>query len=405
MTRRISKADIKRAVQDEKLKVALDRSATAYSAARSEAMADVDFLAHQDRVREVKERSVSRLMELVELFKKEAERVGVVVYEAKDAADANAYVTRLAHERGVKLAVKSKSMLTEEIGLNAHLEASGVKVVETDLGEWIIQLAGEKPSHFTQPAVHKTREQVAELFSKVTGEKLDSDIPTLVNVARKQLRQAFIDADMGISGANILIAETGTIVIVANEGNDRLVTTLPPVHVAVVGYEKLVESMDDAVEILKLLSKSGTGQKATAYVSFITGPSRTTDIEKTLALGVHGPKEVHVVLVDGGRLQMLQDEKMREALYCIKCGACLNVCPTYRSVGGHVYGNSYVGGIGAVLTAFHQSLDAAEPTLALCSGCRTCTSVCPSRIDIPSLTNELRSRLVEKNGMHPVGKV
>lgn len=396
---RAQKAKIRRAVGDEFLQMALGRSQNAYWAARSETIGSVDFEALQQEVRGLKERSIGRVSELTARFREEAEKVGVVVYEARDAADANAYVERIARVHGVKLAVKSKSMLTEEIELNAHLQKCGVKVVETDLGEWIIQLAGEKPSHFTQPATHKTREQIAEVFSKYLGREVPSDIPTLVETARVELRQAFIDADMGISGANILIAETGSLVIVANEGNDRLVTTLPPIHVAVVGYEKLVETFDDAAAILKLLARSGTGQKITAYTSIITGPSRTTDIEKALAIGVHGPKEVHVVLVDNGRLAMAEDEELREAAYCIKCGACLNVCPAYRAVGGHVYGNSYMGGIGAIVTAFHRDLAACEETIGLCNGCRRCVTVCPAKIDTPHLTNILRGRLVERNGL------
>jgi iron-sulfur cluster protein len=368
-------------------------------------MAEVDFEALREDVRELKERSISRLPELVTRFKSEAEKVGVVVHEARNAAQARLIVEQIAAERGAKLIVKSKSMLTEEIELNAHLEKSGMRVVETDLGEWIIQLAGDKPSHFTQPATHMTKEQVAALFSKKLGREIPADIPSLVETARVELRQAFVDADMGISGANIAIAETGSIVVIANEGNDRLVTTLPPVHVAVVGYEKLVETFDDAAKILKLLAKSGTGQKLTAYTSFITGPSRTTDIEKALAIGVHGPREVHVVLVDNGRLAMSSDDELAEAAYCIKCGACLNVCPVYRTIGGHVYGNSYMGGIGALLTAFHRSLDASEETLALCAGCRRCESVCPAKIDTPSMTNALRRRLVEQNGLGVVGKL
>lgn len=395
----VRKALIRRAVRDNYLKLALDRSADAYSVAREDAMQGIDFDAMQEKVRSIKERSVSKLRELADKFKLEAERAGVVVYEAKDAADANAYITKLATDRGVRMAVKSKSMLTEEIELNPHLESAGIKVVETDLGEWIIQLAGERPSHFTQPAVHKTREQVAEVFSKAIGRKVEPNIPELVEIARKELRQAFVDADLGISGANILIAETGTLVIVTNEGNSRLVTTFPPVHVAVVGYEKLVETMDDANDILKLLSKSGTGQRMTAYVSYITGPSRTTDIEKTLAIGVHGPKEVHIVLVDNGRMKMREDEEIREALYCIKCGACLNVCPVYRAIGGHAYANTYMGGIGAVVTSFHRSLDAAADTLELCNGCRRCVTVCPAKVDVPEMTLELKHRVVEKDGL------
>lgn len=398
--RKAQRNRIKQASEDSYLKLALDRSADAYAAARAEAMKDVDFEGLRRQVRELKQRSISRLPELMGRFRWEAEQVGAVVYEARDVEDANRYITDLARARGVELIVKSKSMLTEEIELNKALEAEGMRVVETDLGEWIVQQAGEKPSHFTQPAVHKTREQVAQLFSKITGQKVDADIPQLVEVARNELRKAFVDAQMGITGANIAVAETGSLVIVTNEGNSRLVSTLPPIHVAVVGYEKLVETLDDANCIIKLLARSGTGQKMTAYVSYITGPSRTTDIEKTLTLGVHGPKEVHIVFVDNGRLKMRDDEDCAEALYCLKCGACLNVCPAYRAVGGHVYGNSYVGGIGAVLTAFHRSLDDAEETLSLCSGCRQCVEVCPSVIDTPGITLKLRERIVEEHGLH-----
>ena len=396
---------IRKAINDPYLKLALDRSAIAYAAARDAAMAGVDFDAMCTEIRGIKERCIARLPELIDRFRAEAERVDAIVYEAKTAEDANRYIAQLARDRGVQLAVKSKSMLTEEIGLNESLEAEGVNVVETDLGEWIVQLAHEKPSHFTQPAVHKTREQVAELLSTVTGRKVSPDIPELVEVARNELRQAFVNAQMGISGANIAVAETGSLVIVTNEGNSRLVTTFPPIHVAVVGYEKLVETLDDANAIIKLLARSGTGQKMTAYVSYITGPSRTTDIEKTLTLGVHGPKEVHIVFVDNGRMAMRDDKELAEGLYCLKCGACLNVCPTYRAIGGHVYGNSYVGGIGAALTAFHRSLDEAEETLGLCNGCRRCVSFCPSIIDTPRMVNRLKERIVERRGLEPVDKL
>ena len=390
---------VQRSLRDKNLQTALKRAISAYKKARAEAMAGFDLAASQDKVREIKERSISQMRELFERFKLEAERVGAVVHEAADGDQAARIVSGLAQERGVRLIVKSKSMLTEEIELNARLAAFGLDVVETDLGEWIIQLAGEKPSHFTAPAMHKTREQIAELFSEATGDDVEADVAKLVGIAREQLRQAFIDAQMGISGANIAIAETGGIVIVANEGNDRLVTTLPPIHVVIVGYEKLVASMDEATEILKVLARSGTGQKQTAYVSFITGPSRTTDIEKTLALGVHGPRELHIIFVDAGRTAMAADETCAEALYCIKCGACLNLCPAYQSVGGHAYGNAYMGGIGSVVTAFHQSLEAAEDTLELCAGCHYCVGICPSRIDTPGMVLELRKRLVERHGL------
>jgi L-lactate dehydrogenase complex protein LldF len=396
---------VSEALKDQHLQTALDRAISAYRKSRAEAMEGFDFAGAQDKVRAIKQRCAADLHALLARFKEEAENVSAVVHEAKDGAEAAEIVRKLADERGVKSIVKSKSMLTEELELNRRLSAYGLQVTETDLGEWIIQLSGEKPSHFTQPAMHKTREQVAELFSKVTGEQQDADVAKLVKVARERLREAFINADMGISGANIAIAETGTIVLVSNEGNARLVTTLPPIHVAIVGIEKLVESWDDANEILKVLARSGTGQKATAYVSHITGPSRTTDIEKTLALGVHGPGELHIIFVDAGRRAMAADDKLREAAYCIKCGACLNMCPVYRSVGGHAYGNAYMGGIGSIVTAFHRELDACEDTLALCIGCGYCTSICPARIDTPGMVLELRRRLVEKHGIPIAGQI
>lgn len=390
---------IRDALADSNLQTALRRAARAYISSREEALRGFDFEAARNKLREVKEHCIDNLGLLFERFKRETENVGAVVHQARDGQEAAEIVAGLAHSRGAQLLVKSKSMLTEEIRLNESLQARGLNVVETDLGEWIVQLAGERPSHFTMPAMHKTREQVAELFSRVTGEQIEPDIPELVRIARKRLRQYFVDADMGISGANIAIANTGTLVIVSNEGNARLVTTLPPIHVALVGYEKLVESLEDAICVLNLLARCATGQKQTAYVSFITGPSRTTDIEKTLTLGVHGPEELHIVFVDGGRLATADDPELREALYCIKCGACLNLCPVYNSVGGHVYSNAYMGGIGTVLTACRDGLDAVEATLDLCSGCGTCVSACPVRIDIPGMILELRRRLAVKRGI------
>jgi L-lactate dehydrogenase complex protein LldF len=402
---RYHKRQVKSALKDEQLQTALERAVTTYDKARADVMEDFDFEKSRNEVRSLKERCVAKLDKLFATFKAHAEGVSAVVHEAANGEEAAKIVIDLAKERSVKSIVKSKSMLTEEIELNPRLEKAGLTVTETDLGEWIIQLAKEKPSHFTQPAIHKTRQQVADLFSKVTGEKQDDDVRKLVDVARKRLRQAFIEADMGITGANIAIAETGGIVLVTNEGNGRLVSTLPPIHVVIVGYDKLVETMDDANEILKVLSKSSTGQKQTAYVSFITGPSRTTDIEKTLALGVHGPKELHIIFVDNGRRTMLADDDFRQALYCIKCGACLNSCPVYNSIGGHAYGNSYMGGIGSVLTAFHRDLDAAQDTLELCTGCSYCTSICPSRIDTPSMVLGLRGMAVEKSGLPITARV
>jgi iron-sulfur cluster protein len=398
MANRQFKKKVVDAAHDANLDIALGRAVGVYQGARANALDGCDYEAMRDALRKCKEKSIERIPELFERFKKEAEAVGVKVYHADGPTDANEIVLGIAKSHGVRKIAKSKSMVTEEIGLNHYLISNGLEVTETDLGEWIIQLAGERPSNITIPAIHKTREQVAELFSKETGEQVPSDISTLVAVARKELRRKFLEADMGISGANIAIAETGTLVIVSNEGNARLVTSLPDVHVAVVGYERLVEDMDDATSIIKILSKCGTGQKMTSYVSFITGPSRTSDIERQLTLGCHGPKEVHIVFVDNGRMKLIADPEFREALHCIKCSACLSVCPVYRSIGGHAFGNLYFGGIGAILESFmvgeHESADLNE----LCSTCGRCKTYCPSGIDVPRMVTALRAKLTAAEG-------
>ena len=290
-------------------------------------------------------------------------------------------------------------MVSEEIRLNDALEASGIGVVETDLGEWIMQLAHEHPSHLIAPAVHKTREQVAELFSKEFGYELPPDPVELVKVARERLRQSFIDADIGISGANVAIAESGTLVIVSNEGNGRLVTTLPPLHIALLGVEKIVPTLDDATAILKVLPRSGTGQKITSYVSFVTGPSRSADIELTLTVGVHGPKELHIVLLDNGRWATRADEELHEALHCIRCGACSNVCPPYQIVGGHAFGHIYTGPIGLIMTAMHHGLNNAAGPQSLCVSCNACETVCPAEIPIPRMILDVRARVKEAYGL------
>src|SRR5216110_2785014 len=277
-------------------------------------MREIDWEGLRDDLTLRKAKAIDDLPALVERFTKEAEAVGAKVYRAVDAEEARRIVTAICRAKKAKLVVKSKSMATEEIGLTDHLESQGIHAVETDLGEWIIQLAGERPSHLIAPAIHKTREEVAQLFAKVVGHPVPDDTASLVQVARTELRQSFLDADIGITGGNALIAETGTLMLVTNEGNADLATTLPPVHIAVVGIEKLVPTLDDAVAIVKLLARSGTGQKITSYTQFITGPSRSADIELKTQIGVHGPKELHFVLLDNGRTAMREDPFFRDAL-------------------------------------------------------------------------------------------
>lgn len=396
---------VNKALADRDLQKALPTFTLITKVARQIGMEGIDFAALRDEVRRVKEESIADLPRLVERFKARAAEAGAVVYEAKDARDAANYVLKVARERNVNRVVKSKSMVTEEIELNERLEHAGIVVRETDLGEYIVQLAGERPSHLTGPAIHKTIEQVAELFSRASGEKLPPDPPLLLKTAQRELRQDYINADMGISGANIAVAETGTLVVVTNEANGCLVTTLPPVHIAVVGCEKLVSTLDDATTILRLLSRSTTGQKQSVYVSYITGPGATQAFTETPLPGAQGPGELHIVLVDNGRSQMRESDEFREALYCIKCGACLNVCPVFGSVAGQTYGYIYQGGIGAVLTAFLHGMDKAADPASLCMSCRACTEVCPAHIDIPRMILRLRAKLVAGKGLPLVERI
>ena len=280
-------------------------------------------------------------------------------------------------------------MVSEEIHLNKALENAGVQAVETDLGEWIIQLANQRPSHMVMPAIHMFRDQVAELFSAETGKTESDDIKHLVDVARRQLRREYLDADMGISGANFAIADSGTFGLVTNEGNARLVTTLPKIHVALIGMEKLVPTMDDALKIIQVLPRNATGQAITSYVTWIRGAVPCGDVNK----------ELHIVLLDNGREKLAESKTCKDALRCVRCGACANVCPVYQSVGGHVFGHTYIGAIGIILTAFYDGLDKAAELVKACIGCRACVSVCPSKIDLEEIILQLRQQVQEEEGM------
>lgn len=309
------------------------------------------------------------------------------VHFARTAADAIATVVRIATGHQARLVVKAKSMATEEITLNHALTAAGVKVVETDLGEYIIQLAGQGPSHIIAPAIHLNRQQITDVLSAEAGRTLTTDTPTLAAFARQQLRQAFLEADIGISGGNFLVAETGTLVLVTNEGNGRMVTSLPPVHIAVVGVEKIVPRLQDLDVLLSLLPRSATGQQLSTYTSFITGPRGADEAE--------GPRELHVVLLDNGRMNLLGTE-FEEVLYCIRCGACLNVCPVYRNVGGHAYGGPYPGPIGAVIQPLLRGLEPFGELPHASTLCGSCWDVCPVGIHLHDHLLRLRQRLVQE---------
>ena len=383
------------ALNNPNLTGALGRFSEAYRVGRAKAYEGIDFEAVREQIRDVKCAAAGHLDELAETFKKNAEARGAKVFRSSDPAEVKAYILALAKAQGVTRVVKSKSMASEEIHLNKHLEAGGIEVEETDLGEWIIQLAGQTPSHMVMPAIHMTKEEVTDVFNNEVEPGQVPEITKLVKFARGKLRSKFLEAEMGITGANIAVAETGSLVIITNEGNARLVTTLPKVHVAIVGIEKLVAGFDDIQPILTALPRSATGQLLTSYVSVITGQVPNTD---------GTPKELHIILMDNKRSEMAKDPKFKQALQCIRCASCLNVCPVFRLVGGHVFGKTYTGGIGTILTAWFDELKKSEDIQSLCIQCGNCKIVCPGMIDIPELILELRRRLAVEQGQGIVQK-
>jgi L-lactate dehydrogenase complex protein LldF len=373
------------ALKDKQLQEALTIATTKFIGLRQESFAGFsDGDALRDRARAIKEATLQRLDVYLTELADNVERTGGHVHWATTGDEACDIILELCRARGVRIVVKSKSMATEEIELNAALERAGVTPVETDLGEYIIQLAGEKPSHIIAPAIHKTKGQVADLISAVAGERLAADPEILTAAARVQLREKFLQADMGISGANFAVAETGTIVLVTNEGNGRMVTSLPRIHVAVMGIEKVIPSLTDLMVFLAILARSATGQKLSSYTTLVRGPRQPGELE--------GPEELHLILMDNGRSRQIAGP-LREALYCLRCGACLNVCPVYRQIGGHAYGYTYPGPIGILLTAMLHGNGAVKELAHASSLCGACKDVCPVRIDIPRMLIRLREHL------------
>ncbi|MHB1405844.1 MAG: L-lactate dehydrogenase (quinone) large subunit LdhH [Desulfitobacteriaceae bacterium] len=388
------KARIDKALDNQVLRGALGRFGDTYIEARAKAYEGYDFEELRSKVAEVKAYAAVHLEEMLDQFEKQAGTRGAKVYRAATGEDAKRYIGQVAARNGVKNIVKSKSMASEEIHLNQALTAAGYDVQETDLGEWIIQLAGQRPSHMVLPAIHMTKEQVAGVFTDNLHRHNEPEIATLVKTARTELRKKFLQADMGISGANLAIAETGTLVMLTNEGNARLTSTLPRVHVFLVGIEKLIPKFEDALYILQTLPRSATAQQLTSYVTMITGPTPAYYPD-----GTAQDKEFHIVLMDNGRRQMYADAKFKKTFQCIRCASCLNVCPIYQLVGGHVYGHIYTGGIGAILTAFLHSEDDAKDVQNLCLQCGKCAEVCPGKLDIPDMILEIRNRIGEKKGL------
>lgn len=381
----------KAALADVQLRGALRHATSLFGKRRLEAARGLENWEElRTRARAIKDEVLLNLDRYLETFVANAEQRGAVVHWAPDAAEANRIICDLSRARNARTIVKSKSMTTEETRLNAALEAAGMQVVETDLGEYIIQLAHETPSHIIAPAIHKTKRQVAELFTAALGMPPTDDVAQLTSTARATLRDRFATADVGISGVNFGVAETGTIVIVENEGNIRLTTSVPRLHIAVMGIEKVIPRFADLDLFLKLLPRSGTGQKMSTYQSFITGVKRNADDE--------GPEELHIVLLDNGRSRMLAHPVTRQSLACIRCGACLNACPVYQQIGGHAYGSVYPGPIGAVITPQLIGLEKAAQLPYASSLCGACRDVCPVKIDIPRLLLHLRSEIAPRQG-------
>jgi iron-sulfur cluster protein len=388
------KKRLKNALHNEFLRKTLKNFYEAYPTGRARALEGLDVQGLREQIAACKDQALPRIEELFETFKTHAEAAGVKVHLARTALDANEIIATIAKDNGVKKIVKSKSMTAEETFLNHHLEQEGLEVVETDLGEWIIQLRHEGPSHMVMPAIHLSRQEVADLFTKVTGEPQEPDIERLVKVARREMRKHFLSADMGISGANFAIAASGTLGIISNEGNARLTTTLPRVHVALVGLDKLVPDLHTALQILKVLPPSATGQVITSYVTWITGATECT-------AAPDGKKEMHVVFLDNGRLALARDPVFSQALRCVRCGACANVCPIYSLVGGHNYGHVYIGAIGLILTYFYHGRKNAQAIVQNCLSCQACKSVCPAGIDLPHLIKETYGEVLRQGYRKP----
>jgi L-lactate dehydrogenase complex protein LldF len=369
------------------VRTAVTDATLAFEESRVRAWAEIDAEAWRTWASQVKDHLLTHLDQyLVEAEDRLTEN-GATVHWASDAQEALAILDEIVDRHGVQRVVKAKSMLSEELGVNDHLEARGVEPIETDLGEYIIQLLDEPPSHIVGPAIHRSLQDVRELFHERLGTPLDADPDVLASAAQQALRESFLSADMGISGGNFLVAETGTLALIENEGNIRLSTSAPPVHVAFVGIEKLLPRWDDLSTFLELTSRSATGQPVGCFVSLLQGPALPAEPD--------GPKEMHVVLVDNGRTRLLADDEAWAALRCVRCGSCLNVCPVYRQTGGHAYGWVYSGPIGAILAPSLLGLEAAMPLPFASSLCGACKDACPVRIPIPELLLLWRQRAVE----------
>lgn len=382
------KKNATKAIKNPQIQTNLKRLYSHFHLAREDAVkATHNWEDLRNQAREIKEHVINNLDYYLEILEERVKEHGGKVYFAKDANAANEYILNIARDNDVKLVTKSKSMVSEEMNLNHVFKQAGIESVETDLGEYIIQLADETPFHIVAPAIHKSKEEVSELFVTKAHTPKYETIPELTEAARGLLREKFAKADMGITGANFAVAETGTITLVTNEGNGRMCTSVPRIHVAIMGMEKVVPTLEDLGLFLKLLVRAATGQPVTSYFTFVTGPKRDDDED--------GPDEFHLVILDNGRSKILANPELRESLYCIRCGACLNACPVYRTVGGHAYGWVYPGPIGKIITPMLTGLGTASDLPFASTLCGACHEVCPIKINIPKMLLTLRNELIE----------
>lgn len=376
---------------DVKLQAALRKLQNNFVKGRADRVLELDnFEEIRTAAAAIRDRALDNLDVWLEKFERNAQARGAVVHWAETAADVNRIVCELASKYNVRKVAKSKSMVSEECSLNDALESAGIEVVETDLGEYILQLAHEAPSHIVAPVVHKSREEVSDLFHEKHAKPRKTGIAELCREARETLRPHFLSADMGISGANFIIAETGSTLIVTNEGNGRMVTTLPRVHVAITGIEKVVPTLEDVTTLLRLLPRHGTGQSITNYISVTTGVAQP---------GEAGPGHFHIILLDGGRTKLIGGD-LQAMLRCIRCGACMNHCPVYQNIGGHAYGWVYPGPMGSILTPAYVGLENALDLPHAATLCNQCGVVCPVKIPLPDLLRKLREKQFER-GLRP----
>jgi L-lactate dehydrogenase complex protein LldF len=355
---------------------------------RELAFEGLDLESLRNRGAQIRKQTLNNLPQLLEQLEDQCIQNGIKVHWAIDAVEARTIISEIALANEVKTIVKGKSMASEEIELNQHLQKLDIECLETDMGEYIVQLDGEAPSHIIMPAIHKNKAQIAELFEEKLGKRAaNGHVDELIGIGREALRTKFKDADMGVSGVNFAVAETGSLCLIENEGNGRMCTTTPNIHVAIMGIEKVIPSFKELPDLLNLLTRSATGQSITTYVNIINSARKTNEQD--------GPKEVHLVLLDNGRSEMFANEDMRETLACIRCGACMNHCPVYTRIGGHAYGSTYPGPIGQVVMPQIESMEDKGDLLDACSLNGACGDACPVKIELPHLIRLLRGRRMQ----------